>query len=299
MLRGGDFRQVGGEFLFENGKVTWCHRMRNTRDHAEIPDLRKHLGLDGEEKPVKKRWSTAALGKGLGRRLSSRRQSWAAGWRSSRVVEKKEGMVVNGMEGVKEEEGQESGTAEDALAKLEGKGPNATQHSTNTATTGIINDHAIEPSKEAHREAVVVDGATNGIMNGYAIEPSKEELKDHTSTSDTPTLADDHPTEPRKEEHREAIIMEGADDGAMNGHAIEPSKHTDSHTTTDTAMNGHAIEPSKPEERETNNTNGIVTGPPNGTPYATPRTSISGIIADEKPLNGTAMNETANGHINA
>lgn len=65
VLQAGDLRQVGGEFLFEvtgagvsaekaksgNGDlkklaVTWCHRMKNTRDHAEIPELRKILGLE-------------------------------------------------------------------------------------------------------------------------------------------------------------------------------------------------------------------------------------------------------------
>lgn len=97
-LKGGDYHQVGGEFLFEpldltspvaspeeeekrlgykNGVegmfemghveekyVTWCHRMRNTRDHAEIPELREVLGLDGGETPKgvnEKRWRTALL----------------------------------------------------------------------------------------------------------------------------------------------------------------------------------------------------------------------------------------------
>jgi hypothetical protein len=87
MLQGGDMRQVGGEFLFEpttnlvgspmaqtpspidgpNGyfeeekRVAWCHRMRNTRDHVEIPELREVLGLDGVGVPGKndKRWSRA------------------------------------------------------------------------------------------------------------------------------------------------------------------------------------------------------------------------------------------------
>lgn len=40
---GGSFRQVGGEFLIEEGKMTWCHRMRNIRDHTEIKVLRKVL----------------------------------------------------------------------------------------------------------------------------------------------------------------------------------------------------------------------------------------------------------------
>lgn len=87
VLQMGDQKQVGGEFLFEpaslsvespiatphaelrdaplmdlddsansreNEKgeekmVTWCHRMRNTRDHAEIPELMDVLGLDRPE----------------------------------------------------------------------------------------------------------------------------------------------------------------------------------------------------------------------------------------------------------
>lgn len=60
-FRGGDMRQIGGEFLYETGgygnrnndnindnpevRVTWCHRMKNTRDHAEIPVLLRMLGL--------------------------------------------------------------------------------------------------------------------------------------------------------------------------------------------------------------------------------------------------------------
>lgn len=104
---GGGYHQVGGEFLFEpihpatpitspldsdkgkqlgedqnnNGdvgrggyieekRITWCHRMRTTRDHAEIPELREVLGLEGEGKPGNdsKRWSqalTARKGTGL------------------------------------------------------------------------------------------------------------------------------------------------------------------------------------------------------------------------------------------
>ncbi|KAI0421305.1 AhpC/TSA antioxidant enzyme-domain-containing protein [Xylaria grammica] len=91
----GDQRQVGGEFLFEPASrtletpissplpdvpgqsvaveekcVTWCHRMRTTRDHAEIPELMEILGLDGDGKPTRdlKRWRkalTARKGTGL------------------------------------------------------------------------------------------------------------------------------------------------------------------------------------------------------------------------------------------
>lgn len=108
--KSGDSRQVGGEFLFEplqlatplttpqdeaplqsfEGRVaegskptddtesfgeaktvTWCHRMKTTRDHAEIPELMEVLGLDGQGKPIEdeKRW-TAALQSRKGTGLS-------------------------------------------------------------------------------------------------------------------------------------------------------------------------------------------------------------------------------------
>jgi hypothetical protein len=56
-LKGGDFKQVGGEFLFENGECTWVHRMKTTRGHAEVSELRTLLGLDGTRPPMRKRWS--------------------------------------------------------------------------------------------------------------------------------------------------------------------------------------------------------------------------------------------------
>lgn len=77
---GGDVQQVGGEFLFEpvgdlgvspvtpgagemeeEKRVVWCHRMKNTRDHAEVPELREVLGLDGLGVPGgnEKRWLKA------------------------------------------------------------------------------------------------------------------------------------------------------------------------------------------------------------------------------------------------
>jgi hypothetical protein len=97
VFQGGGYQQVGGEFMFEpinaatpiatpadddseskklgegdNGdvgrggyieekRITWCHRMRTTRDHAEIPEIREVLGLDGEGLPGndKKRWTQA------------------------------------------------------------------------------------------------------------------------------------------------------------------------------------------------------------------------------------------------
>ncbi|KAK5632095.1 hypothetical protein RRF57_007809 [Xylaria bambusicola] len=92
----GDSRQVGGEFLFEPASglvetpistpdgqneaveektVTWCHRMRTTRDHAEIPELMEVLGLDGNGQPTRdaKRWQKAlSARKGTGLTMAGR-----------------------------------------------------------------------------------------------------------------------------------------------------------------------------------------------------------------------------------
>ena len=46
IIRGGHPMQVGGEFLFEDGHVLWCHRMTNYRNHAEVSLVRKLLELD-------------------------------------------------------------------------------------------------------------------------------------------------------------------------------------------------------------------------------------------------------------
>ncbi|KAF1986896.1 hypothetical protein K402DRAFT_298838, partial [Aulographum hederae CBS 113979] len=46
--QGGDFWQVGGEWYFERKgewRLSWCRRMQNTRDHAEVGELREVLGL--------------------------------------------------------------------------------------------------------------------------------------------------------------------------------------------------------------------------------------------------------------
>jgi hypothetical protein len=84
--KAGDMHQIGGEFLFEpvsgstsspvgggdhEKHVTWCHRMRTTRDHAEIPEMREVLGFEdlGVSGGNKKRWSRAVetrKGTGLG-----------------------------------------------------------------------------------------------------------------------------------------------------------------------------------------------------------------------------------------
>jgi len=46
IMRGGNPFQIGGEFLFEEGEVIWCHRMKNYRNHVEVPLIRKILELD-------------------------------------------------------------------------------------------------------------------------------------------------------------------------------------------------------------------------------------------------------------
>lgn len=96
-LSGGDFSQVGGEFLFENDCAVWCHRMKNTRDHAEFAVLKTELGYDGARPPVRKRWST-----GLVRSLSNRRQSWSRSRERGDRDEKPRPMSVV-MDRVKEE----------------------------------------------------------------------------------------------------------------------------------------------------------------------------------------------------
>lgn len=95
--RGGDYRQVGGEFLFEvsggdaaeegAAKAVWCSRMRNTRGHVEVDVLRRILGL-AEDTPVdegesdshdeakkKKRWSLRSSIASERRRSSSSKRS--------------------------------------------------------------------------------------------------------------------------------------------------------------------------------------------------------------------------------
>lgn len=115
-LKGGNQRQVGGEFLFEprdlvtpvttpheeraqklgkaegqessSGKVsteeecchpveekriTWCHRMKTTRDHCEMPELMEILGLTAEGLPTEdqEKWQhTMRNRKGTGQSMA-------------------------------------------------------------------------------------------------------------------------------------------------------------------------------------------------------------------------------------
>ena len=179
MLSGGAPRQVGGEFVFEGGKVTWCKRMRNTRDHAEVSEIKLHLGLLGEGQnkapeeaevaatTARKRASMSGLG-GLGRRFSQRRQSWGGSRSRSRATVEKTGDEKAGtlpppppapvMDEVKEEVGT---TPEDALAKLEGRGATG-------AGVRVVDE---EKEKIGNRDGdedgdVVVNGNGNGKVDG-------------------------------------------------------------------------------------------------------------------------------------
>lgn len=46
----GTTNQQGGEFLFvgagDDKQVTWCHRMRNSRDHTDTDEILEALGLN-------------------------------------------------------------------------------------------------------------------------------------------------------------------------------------------------------------------------------------------------------------
>ena len=40
--------QNGGEWIFIDGELKWCRRMRNTRDHTEVDELKKVLDSQKE-----------------------------------------------------------------------------------------------------------------------------------------------------------------------------------------------------------------------------------------------------------
>lgn len=47
-FRGGNLLQIGGEFLFQDGEVHWCHRMKNMRGHAEVDVIRRVLQIEDQ-----------------------------------------------------------------------------------------------------------------------------------------------------------------------------------------------------------------------------------------------------------
>ena len=44
--KSGNWLQIGGEFLFQDGQVVWCHRMKNYRNHAEVAVLKRILEIE-------------------------------------------------------------------------------------------------------------------------------------------------------------------------------------------------------------------------------------------------------------
>lgn len=119
VMKAGDLSQNGGEYLFEveggdtrsthreawskikgnaglNVQVTFCHRMRNTRDHTEIPRLVELLGSsDSDERSRRppsrpgRRWTSGGAIGNLARSLSNRSQNWlgrpsSSSWSSTR-----------------------------------------------------------------------------------------------------------------------------------------------------------------------------------------------------------------------
>ncbi|KAK7185219.1 hypothetical protein DPSP01_000859 [Paraphaeosphaeria sporulosa] len=88
-LKGGDFKQVGGEFLFEDGKCVWAHRMKHTRDHTEVSAVRELLGLKGEKIPLRKRWSHGV--KTLKEQGRDRSSSWGRVRSKSKGAHEKDG----------------------------------------------------------------------------------------------------------------------------------------------------------------------------------------------------------------
>lgn len=148
MLSGGDFRQVGGEFFFQNGKVTWCRRMRSTRDHAEIPIVRQQLGLDDTPAPRRKRWSAAGIGDGITRRLSNRRpMSWAGGPRSKSGNRLER--PASGMDFLREEDGEKL---------INGN--------------GVASGHDVGANGAATNRVATNGAATNGTANGATVNGS-------------------------------------------------------------------------------------------------------------------------------
>lgn len=44
IFQSGNYMQVGGEVIYQNGIVVFCHRMLSTRDHTEIENVGELIG---------------------------------------------------------------------------------------------------------------------------------------------------------------------------------------------------------------------------------------------------------------
>ena len=102
----------------EDKVVTWCHRMRNTRDHAEIPELMEVLGLEGYGQPSEdeERWRKALITrKGKGMSLAGQmgliKGLRTGEWKDENGVKKKEDVVTKESETVPLNEKAEKASA--------------------------------------------------------------------------------------------------------------------------------------------------------------------------------------------
>lgn len=87
VTKAGEMDQNGGEFLFvrtgdegfwgDDWQVDWCHRMRNTRDHTEISELKRILGMEEPVKQIKQAetWAPRMPKEKHGRRWTKRSMS--------------------------------------------------------------------------------------------------------------------------------------------------------------------------------------------------------------------------------
>ncbi|KAF1951199.1 hypothetical protein CC80DRAFT_496237 [Byssothecium circinans] len=118
-LKGGSFKQVGGEFLFESGECVWVHRMRNTRDHTEIKEVKERLGLKEGNPVIRKRWSHGV--KTVNKEAKERRSSWVPGRTKSKGTKGKI-PKEKGAEGTQTPETLEEKEEESTDAKAAAKG---------------------------------------------------------------------------------------------------------------------------------------------------------------------------------
>ena len=260
MLSGGDFWQVGGEFVFETTpapspeqgkgetKVTWCHRMRNTRDHAELSEIKSVLSIPtpsavgeaasdtssadvADEKAVlpkpMKRWSTfsgAVTGAGgLGRRMSMKvkRASWAPGKGGKELAggAKTNGSAVNGAAANANANKPSTPGAKDAenerkvLEQLREEGP-ADQEGTEDALAKLTGSTPAAAKDGPREEAVVPVEVSTVPQNGTVVEPIAEEDTDEHAKRDGVVI--------------DAAAAGGVEEekinGAVgNGHSIQPA----------------------------------------------------------------------------
>ena len=66
-LRSGPILQVGGEFLFEEGSLVWCHRMTGMRTQATVKTLRRVLDIQEEDDSVEQAHEPKQTGQRTGR----------------------------------------------------------------------------------------------------------------------------------------------------------------------------------------------------------------------------------------